>query len=211
MLFPGFLCVLCVKRGSFVTQDSSTSDFWETRYRDHVTPWDAGKVPASLQGYLPKMPKSARVLIPGCGSAYEAGYLAEKGFDVLAIDFSPAAVELAKKNLSRFGDIVRLTDFFDFDYGKPYEVIYDRAFLCALPPRMWPQYATRTAQLLRPGGELVGFFLFKETEKGPPFGTTPEALHALFDHYFELVEDKAVTDSIPVFQGAERWQVWRRR
>jgi SAM-dependent methyltransferase len=168
-------------------------------------------VPAALQKYLAKMPRGARVLIPGCGSAYEAGYLAEHRFDVLAIDFSPAAVELAKTNLSRFGDIVKLADFFEFDYGTPYDVIYERAFLCALPPRMWPQYAPRTVQLLRPGGELAGFFFFKATEKGPPFGTTPEALQALLDPYFELVEDKAVTDSIPVFEGSERWQVWRRK
>jgi len=194
-----------------LAQDSSKSDFWESRYRDHTTPWDAGKVPDTLRDYTKRIKSGSRILIPGCGSAYEAGYLAENGFDVLAIDFSPAAVELAKKNLSRFGDIVRLADFFEFDYGKPYEVIYERAFLCALPPRMWPQYAPRMAQLLRPGGELAGFFFFRETEKGPPFGTTPEALHALFDLHFELVEDKAVTDSIPVFQDAARWQVWRKR
>jgi len=194
-----------------LAQDSSKSDFWESRYRDHTTPWDAGKVPDALRDYTKRIKSGSRILIPGCGSAYEAGYLAENGFDVLAIDFSPAAVELAKKNLFRFGDIVRLADFFEFDYGKPYEVIYERAFLCALPPRMWPQYAPRMAQLLRPGGELAGFFFFRETEKGPPFGTTPEALHALLDPHFELVEDKAVTDSIPVFQDAERWQVWRKR
>ena len=194
-----------------MAQDSSKSDFWESRYRDHVTPWDAGKVPDTLRDYTKRIKSGSRILIPGCGSAYEAGYLAENGFDVLAIDFSPAAVELAKKNLSRFGDIVRLADFFEFDYGKPYEVIYERAFLCALPPRMWPQYAPRMAQLLRPGGELAGFFFFRETEKGPPFGTTPEALHALLDPHFDLVEDRMATDSIPVFQDAERWQVWRKR
>ena len=194
-----------------MAQDSSKSDFWESRYRDNVTPWDAGKVPDALRRYAKRIKSGNRILIPGCGSAYEAGYLAENGFDVLAIDFSPAAVELAKKNLFRFGDIVRLADFFEFDYGKPYEVIYERAFLCALPPRMWPQYAPRTAQLLRPGGELAGFFFFRETEEGPPFGTTPEALHALLDPHFELVEDRVVTDSIPVFQDAERWQVWRKR
>ena len=194
-----------------MAQDSSKSDFWESRYRDHTTPWDAGKVPDALREYVMRIKTGSRILIPGCGSAYEAGYLAENGFDVLAIDFSPAAVELAKKNLSGFGDIVRLADFFEFDYGKPYEVIYERAFLCALPPRMWPQYAPRTAQLLRPGGELAGLFFFRETEKGPPFGTTPEALHALLDPHFDLVEDRVVTDSIPVFQDAERWQVWRKR
>ena len=194
-----------------MAQDSSKSDFWESRYRDHVTPWDAGKVPDALRDYTKRIKSGSRILIPGCGSAYEAGYLAENGFHVLAIDFSPAAVELASKNLSRFGDIVRLADFFEFDYGKPYEVIYERAFLCALPPRMWPQYAPRMAQLLRPGGELAGFFFFRETEKGPPFGTTPQALHALLDPHFDLVEDRMATDSIPVFQDAEHWQVWRKR
>jgi len=193
-----------------LAQDSSKADFWDSRYRDNVIPWDAGKVPTALREYTYKLQSGARVLIPGCGSAYEAAYLADKGFDILAIDFSPAAVEAARKNLAGYADIVRLADFFAFDHGKPYDMIYERAFLCALPPRMWPQYAPRTAQLLRPGGELAGFF-FLETEKGPPFGTTPDALHALLDPCFELVEDKAVTDSIPVFQGAERWQVWRRR
>jgi len=193
-----------------LAQDSSKPDFWESRYRDNLIPWDAGKVPASLQEYALNLSPRVRVLIPGCGSAYEACYLAENGFDVLAIDFSAAAVDLAKKNLSRFSDIVRLADFFEFDYGKPYDVIYERAFLCALPPRLWPQYTPRMAQLLRPGGELAGFFFFQETERGPPFGTTPDALHALLDPCFELVEDKAVTDSIRVFQGLERWQVWRR-
>lgn len=194
-----------------MAQDSSKPAFWESRYRDNVIPWDAGKVPASLQEYARNLSPRTRVLIPGCGSAYEAAYLSDKGCDVLAIDFSAAAVEAAQKNLAGFGDIVRLADFFEFDYGKPYDVIYERAFLCALPPRMWPRYAARTAQLLRSGGELAGFFFFRETENGPPFGTTPDALHALLDPSFELIEDKAVTDSIPVFQGAERWQVWRRK
>ena len=194
-----------------MAQDSSKPEFWESRYRDNVKPWDAGKVPAALQDYARILSPGARVLIPGCGSAYEAAYLSDKGFNVLAIDFSPAAVEIAQNNLGRFGNIVRLADFFAFDFGQPFDVIYERAFLCALPPRMWPQYAPRTAQLLRPRGELAGFFFFQETERGPPFGTTPDLLHALLDPVFRLVEDKTVTDSIPVFQGAERWQVWHRR
>ena len=194
-----------------MAQDSSKPEFWESRYRDNVVPWDAGKVPAALQEYAGSRSPGARVLIPGCGSAYEAAYLSDKGFDVLAIDFSPAAVDVAQKNLGRFGNIVRLADFFAFNFGQSFDVIYERAFLCALPPQMWSQYAPRTAQLLRPGGELAGFFFFQETERGPPFGTTPDSLHALLDSGFALVEDKAVTDSIPVFQGAERWQVWRRR
>ena len=194
-----------------MAQDPSTPDFWDTRYRSRTTPWDAGRVPLALREYARRITPGSRILIPGCGSAYEAYYLLENGFDVLAIDFSLAAVEAAQRTLACFAEHLKLADFFRFDFGKPFDVVYERAFLCALPPRIWPQYAARMAELLRPGGELAGFFFFRQMEKGPPFGTTPEALHALLDPPFDLVEDKEVTDSIPVFEGAERWQVWRRR
>jgi SAM-dependent methyltransferase len=194
-----------------LAQDSSEADFWETRYRDGVMPWDAGKVPADLRAWRPKVNAGARILIPGCGSAHEAYYLAENAFDVLAIDFSPAAVELARHNLACFGDIVRLADFFEFDAGPGFDLIYERAFLCALPRKMWQRYAERCAQILRPGGAIAGFFFFADSPKGPPFGTSAAELDALLGPAFTLEEDRPVRESIAVFAGRERWMVWRRR
>lgn len=193
-----------------MAQDSSRPDFWETRYRDNVTPWDAGTVPQSLRSHAAKLKPGARILIPGCGSAYEAGWLAEQGFEVLAIDFSPAAVQRAQQVLGTRAGLVRLADFFEFDAGGPFDVIYERAFLCALPPKLWPRYPGRCAELLKPDGTIAGFWFFAETPKGPPFGTTQAALDALLQPGFQRSEDQPVTDSIPVFQGKERWQVWRR-
>jgi SAM-dependent methyltransferase len=192
-----------------MAQDSSRPDFWETRYRDNVTPWDAGEVPEALRRHLPSLPARARILIPGCGSAYEAGWLADQGHEVLAIDFSPAAIERARRVLGPHAGIVRLADFFDFDAGGLFDFIYERAFLCALPPRLWPSYPARCAELLKPGGAIAGFWFFADTSKGPPFGTTQDALDALMHPRFERIEDDAVTDSIEVFRGRERWQVWR--
>ena len=194
-----------------MAQDSSKADFWESRYRDNVIPWDAGKVPASLQEYTRTLLPGARVLIPGCGSAYEAAFLAHKGLDVLAIDFSPAAVDAARKNLAGFGDIVRLADFFDFDFGRPFDVIYERAFLCALPRKMWGGYADRCAELLKPNGVIAGYFFFTDTPKGPPFGTSQAELATLMQARFDRVEDRPVADSIEIFAGKERWMVWRKR
>lgn len=194
-----------------MAQDSSEADFWETRYRDGVMPWDAGKVPADLRAWLPKVNAGARILIPGCGSAHEAYYLAENAFDVLAIDFSPAAVELAQRNRACFDDIVRLADFFEFDAGTGFDLIYERAFLCALPRKMWQRYAERCAQILRPGGAIAGFYFFGDSPKGPPFGTSAAELDALLDPPFTLEEDRPVRESIAVFAGRERWMVWRRR
>jgi SAM-dependent methyltransferase len=194
-----------------LAQDSSKPDFWESRYRDGVIPWDAGKVPEALHRYLPTLQAGARVLVPGCGSAYEARYLAENGLDVVAIDFSPAAVDLAKRNLGRFSGIARLADFFEFDPGTSFDLIYERAFLCALPRRMWSAYAERCERLLSPSGAIAGFFFFAETPKGPPFGTTQAELDTLFAGRFERIEDSPAQDSIEVFSGKERWQVWRRK
>lgn len=191
--------------------DSSLPDFWDTRYQNDVTPWDAGHVPDALRRHARTFPPGARILIPGCGSAYELYYLLENGFDALAIDFSPAAVARAKAKLDCFADRVREADFFDFDHGERFDVMYERAFLCALPRKMWQAYAARSASLLKPHGIIAGFFFFDDNPKGPPFGTSREELDALLTPFFEQTEDEAVSDSIPVFQGKERWQVWGRK
>lgn len=193
-----------------MAQDSSGPDFWETRYRDHVTPWEAGAVPPRLQRFVHEIEPGARILIPGCGSGYEAFLLSEAGFDVLAIDFSEAAVALAKSNLGRYADRVQLADFFTFDAGTGFDVMIERAFLCALPPQMRPDYARRSAELVRPGGQLTGFWFFDDTPRGPPFGIGEVELQTLLGGGFERESDAAVVSVVPVFDGRERWQAWRR-
>ena len=194
-----------------MSQDSSKPDFWETRYLNRVMPWDAGRVPRDLLDFVSTLKEGTRVLVPGCGSAYEAYFMAEHGLDVLAIDFSPAAVEEAKKHVGCFPNIIQLADFFEFDYGTPYDVVYERAFLCALPPSLWDRYAGRMAQIINPGGLLAGFFFFGDTPRGPPFGINAQRLDELIARNFERVADREVHDSIAVFEGKERWQEWRRR
>ena len=107
--------------------------------------------------------------------------------------------------------VLREADFFAADLGAPFDLVYERAFLCALPRALWTAWAARVASVLRPGGRLAGFFFFDESERGPPFGLKPDELDDLLGGMFERVADAAVADSIPVFAGRERWQVWRRR
>jgi thiopurine S-methyltransferase len=65
---------------------------------------------------------------------------------------------------------------------------------------------------VQPGGVLAGYFFFDEGERGPPFPLhSQEELVALLEPAFERIEDAPVADSIPVFAGRERWQVWRRK
>ena len=191
-------------------EDAAQPEFWDKRFRESFTPWDAGGVPAALGQFLKTATRRGRVLIPGCGSSYEVRAFAQAGFEVVAIDFAPAAVEQARRILGPLAQLVRLEDFFKFDPGGPFDLVYERAFLCALPRRLWGDYAPRVSELLRPDGRLAGFFFFDDQERGPPFGLRTGELEPLLGGHFDRTADAAVLDSIPIFAGKERWQVWAR-
>jgi SAM-dependent methyltransferase len=192
-------------------EDAAKPEFWEKRFREHFTPWDAGRVPALLEQFLKTEPRGRRVLVPGCGSGYEVRAFAEAGHDVLAVDFAPAAVERAQKILGALSERVRLADFFDFDFGARFDLVYERAFLCSLPRPLRPRYAQRALELLTPQGRVAGFFFFEDGERGPPFGLKSGELELLLGGRFERTADASVGDSIPIFSGKERWQIWKVR
>lgn len=191
-------------------------DFWCKRFGSGTTPWDAGKVPDDFAQFVAHQARPLRTLIPGCGSGWEATVLAERGWRTTALDFSPTAVERAQAVLAPLlgpGSTVDLVcgDFFQWQPETPLDLIYERAFLCALPRKLWDDWARRVAALLPPGALLAGYFFVCDQPKGPPFGILPEQLDALLSPHFQRIEDRAVADSIPVFAGRERWQVWQRK
>jgi SAM-dependent methyltransferase len=190
------------------SNDSSRPEFWDVRYAAGETPWDFHGVPAALKGFL-KTSLPGTVLIPGCGAAHEVRAFHEAGWKVTAIDFSPVAVERARSELGTLANRIVLGDFFTHDFGsRRLDVIYERTFLCALPPDLWPAYIKRMTQLLRPGGKLVGTFLYGEEHDPPPYPLTPEKAHELFKEKFSLVKSSPVTDSLPMFADSERWHEW---
>jgi SAM-dependent methyltransferase len=189
--------------------DSTHPDFWTSRYAAGKMPWDFGGVPTALKSFLARSSASGKVLIPGCGSGYEVQAFHEAGYDVTAIDFSPAAVEQAKKVLGVLAERVLLGDFFTQDLGQEcFELIYERTFLCSMPPSRWPDYANRMAGLLSPRGKLIGVFLYGQRSESPPYPIGDEEANQLFQRHFRLVGNELVTDSLPLFRGMEKWQEW---
>lgn len=193
-------------------QDSSEVAFWDQRYRQRVTPWDYGAAPPGLEEWIAAFAGPRRVLIPGCGTAYEVKAFIERGWDVLAIDYSPAAIEAAQAALGACAARVRLADFFASDFGAAFPVIYERAFLCALPPRMHAAYRDRVHALLTDDGVLAGyFFVAPETGRGPPFAISDAHLKRLLESHFGLLEDRPSPDRRTIFGENQRWQVWQKR
>lgn len=191
--------------------DSSRPDFWTHRYASGETPWDFHGVPPALNSFLARSSPRGAVLIPGCGSGYEVQAFHQAGFDVTALDFSPAAVERARRALGPLAGKITFADFFAHDFGAhKFDLIYERTFLCSMPPARWPDYTARMAQLLRPAGKLIGFFWYGREPEPPPYPLTEKESGQLFGGKFRLVRSDAVADSLPVFGGKERWQEWER-
>ena len=194
----------------FATRDPNSPAFWDERFERGFTPWDQAGVQAAFQVFATRHPEAA-VLIPGCGSAWEALWLARQGRRVQAIDFSSAAVATARSQLGACANVVDQADFFSWQPPFTPGWMYERAFLCALPKDRRADYAQRMAELLPAQTLLAGFFFLGATPKGPPFGIERAELDALLNPHFELIEDEPVSDSMPVFAGRERWLTWRRR
>ena len=201
----------------FTTRDPAQPAFWDERYRAGFTPWDARGVPDALKRFVGRSRPGHRVLVPGCGSAYEAGYLDAQGFEVTAIDIAPEAVARARGILgdAAAGRVLKQADFFTLELDVDW--IYERALLCALPVRLWNDYAAAARRLLAPGSLLAGFFFVDESapepRRGPPFPAHRSEIEALFADAFLCVEDEVIppAHSIPAFAGRERWMVWQRR
>jgi len=192
-------------------EDSGRPDFWSQRYASGRTPWKIDHPPAHLIAFIRALPLQSKVLIPGCGEDFrtiEAFRLA--GHAVAAIDFSPIAVEHTKKALPEFRDRIILGDFFAYDFEHAaFDIIYERTFLCSLPPRLWKDYAARADELLRPRGLLAGFFFYGHESDPPPYPLTESKASEIFSGRFDLRKSDPVTDSLSIFAGQEKWQEWQ--
>lgn len=197
-----------------MAQDSSKADFWDVRYQNKVTPWDSEGLPEGFevqaQALLQASP-SLRVLIPGCGTAYELAWLQQQGADAVAFDFSAQAVARARQAFPALADRILEADFFGTAVDGQWGWVYERAFLCALPPKLAVAYADRMARLVAPGGVLAGYFFLRTQAKGPPFGMSLEALQQILAPYFMLQKQLPLSHSLPVFAPDEYWLQWQRR
>lgn len=118
-----------------MSQQPSTPD-WEQRYATNDTPWDAGVPSGELRRMIEEYQiRPGRALELGCGTGTNAVFLAQRGFDVTAVDLSTLAVERARARAAAAG--VKLNvfagDVFNLpDLGEPFPFVFDRGVYHAL-------------------------------------------------------------------------------
>src|SRR5574337_4276 len=118
-------------------------NYWSNRWKTGETKWDIGYPSTPLASFIDTLTdKSMRILIPGCGNAYEAEYLHKKGFqNVYVLDFAAEALEEFSKRVPDFPkEHLLCMDFFALD-NLHFDLILEQTFFCAIDPALRKNYA----------------------------------------------------------------------
>ena len=181
------------------------ADFWNNLWEKGYTGWDIGKASPPITEFLETYPnKNARILIPGCGNAYEAQFLVDNGFkNITLLDISSEAVNLLKIRFQNKPQVNVICDDF-FNHQGQYDLIIEQTFFCTHDPRRRPEYVSQVASLLKVGGEIIGVLFGKEfAQPGPPFGGVQEDYRLLFEPLFRIKKMELCYNSIKPRAGSE--------
>lgn len=187
-----------------------TADYWQARYENGDTGWDAGSITEPIKAYFAQISdKNAKILIAGAGNAHEAIYLYQNGFkNIYVCDWAAAPLAYISAALPDFPKNQLLqADFFALDMPNFFDFAVEQTFFCALPPALRPDYAQKMQNLLKKEGKIVGLmFDFPLNLQGePPFGGDKSEYIGYFSPYFANIDLTPCYNSIKPRAGKELW------
>ncbi|NVM04846.1 MAG: class I SAM-dependent methyltransferase [Candidatus Helarchaeota archaeon] len=153
--------------------------------------------------------KPCKAIDLGCGTGNTAIFLASQGFEVTGVDFSPVAIEIAKKNANSkkikcnflvadvLSNLNQIQETFDF--------AYDWELLHHIFPDKRKGYIENVNKLLKPKGKYLSVCF---SEKDPQFGgsgkyretiigtvlyfSSENEIKDLLEPYFNIIELKTI-------------------
>lgn len=196
--------------------DVSEPGFWDVHYQQAAPPpWDLGRPSPVLEAWLAANPDArGRALVPGCGAGHDAVALARAGFEVVALDFAPGAIEAVRARAAREGLALEAVEGDALALGAglagTFDWVFEHTCFCAIDPERRDAYVASMAGALKPGGALVGVFFTHGDAGGPPYDTNPAELRARFGEAFEIERLAPATESVAHRAGEEHVGVFRR-
>ena len=183
-------------------------------------PWYEAEPPELLVNALDRRDAPGRALDVGCGAGTHSTYMAERGYQVTAIDFMPQAIAMLKARVAGTDLAIEAVqaDVGSWTANKPFDVVLDIGCLHT-PGTIEPAlYKSQLLNWLAPGGD---FILLHFGRRGwwdwwpiGPRRVYGDTLCALFAPELELVEDASQERrGMPFFMGGSALigRYWFRR
>ena len=199
---------------------------WLERWQEGRIGWHEPDGNANLKKHWPDLPRGSRVLVPLCGKACDLLWLASRGVDVVGVELSQVAVEafFAENDLEYVsesdGDLVRYRshtlpitiywgDYFEF-VSEPFDALFDRGALVALPVEERPRYVEHTKSMLK--GDAYRLIITLEYDQavasGPPFAVMPDEIRSYWSDLEMLGRENDIDNCPPKFREAGLTQVF---
>ena len=193
---------------------------WLSRWKNGRTGWHQLSGNTALKKFWPRLASGSRVLVPLCGKSPDLLWLAQQGYIVTGVELSELAVRGffdesgIRFEIKKAGGLIwfhglehAITivcgDYFLFS-DKPFDALYDRASLVALPPEVRPAYIQHTKSLLKPDAAQLLLTLEYDQSKadGPPFSVGPEEVRVYWPRLQRVGDRNDTKNKPPKFEQA---------
>lgn len=134
-------------------------------------PWDTGVSPPELFEFIHEH-KPGRAIDIGCGTGTNVITLAQAGWQVTGVDFTPRAIKLAKQKVKKAGiqaqlsvrDATKLQGI-----NGPFDLAFDLGCFHSIPEAGRPDYLKQLDRILAPNGFwlMYGFLKQEANHAGP--------------------------------------------
>lgn len=159
-------------------------DVYDAAYTG-VPNWDIGRPQRAFVRLADSGLVRSPVLDVGCGTGELSLFLARRGFDVLGIDLSSRAVDIARQKAYRRGidahfvvwDALQLSRL--AEAGLSFRTVVDSAMFHILGEREREQFVAGLGSVVRPGG-LYCVLGDARTDDRTVYGLTPDELRRRF-------------------------------
>lgn len=186
---------------------------WDRAYRGGRKPgWDSGIVAPDLKRAVEEgAVRPCRTVVLGCGSGTNAVYLAQKGFDVTAIDIAPTALGIAEAKAEKAGVEVRwlLADVLAPPELKPFDFIFDRGCYHNVRYVDAAGFVDAMRRLSRPGTRALILSLNRDGPPGVREGHMRGDFSGLFD--FEWLRESGIHTGRDGTTRRASWSLMLRR
>ncbi len=155
-----------------------------------------------------------------CGKSPDLLWLAKQGHEVTGVELSEIAVRAffdeagLEFEVTKAGELkwfrnlqqnitIACGDYFSFS-DKPFDALYDRAALVALPAHTRPKYIQHTKTLLKPGAAQLLLTLEYDQSKanGPPFSVMSDEVKSYWPGLRRAGDRADTKNSPPKFREA---------
>jgi SAM-dependent methyltransferase len=168
------------------------AEHFKQMYRAGEAPWDLGKPDANLiHAVTTTLIRPCRTLEIGCGTGDNAIWLAQQGFDVVAVDVSSIAIEQATAKAAKIGtkcDFLVLDIFRKNIEGGPFGFVFDRGFLHTIESdQVRKSFAETVSEYLDAGGLWLSLLgnadEVRRGSQGPPQRSARDIVNAVEPHF----------------------------